>query len=101
MNNRFLQTSLGLAAIIFASAFFVRSIAPAHAAPSPQEFLDEGTNKIGKYQMAPGLANDPDQIYYNVLVWDTETGKRQMYNYNRNTLSWNAWKNNLPDEPLK
>ena len=101
MNNKFLQGTLGIAAIIFAAGFFIRSIAPAHAAPTPEEFLEEGTNKIGKYQMSLGIANDPDQIYYNILVWDTETGKSQFYGYSRTTAEWSAWSVNLPAVPVK
>lgn len=101
MNNKFLQATLGIAAIIFAAGFFIRSISPAQAAPTPQEFLEEGTNKIGKYQMALGVANDPDQIYYNILVWDTETGKSQFYGFNRSAQEWTAWSTNIPETPLK
>lgn len=101
MKNKFLHYTLGIAAIIFAAGFFLRSIAPAQAAPTPDQFIQEGTNKIGKYQMALGIANDPDQIYYNILVWDTETGKSQFYGYSRANQVWNAWNINLPEQPIK
>lgn len=101
MNNKFLHYTLGIAAIIFAAGFFVRSIAPAQAAPSPGEFIEQGTDKIGKYQMELGIANDPDQVYHFVLVWDTETGQSKYYSYSRTNQVWNAWNINLPEQPLK
>jgi hypothetical protein len=61
---------------LLATGFFIRSIDGAHAAPGPERFLQQGTNKIGKYMMSLSVTSDG---YRSVLVWDTESGKSKMY----------------------
>jgi hypothetical protein len=77
MKNKFLNICIGTGILFLSGGFFIRSINSANAAPpSPKEFIEEGTTKIGKYQMALGN-NDAGNI--RVLVWDTETGKAQLF----------------------
>lgn len=62
--------------MIFAIAFLIRSISPAHAAPTPEAFIDEGTSKIGKYMMSIA-SGSPERL----IVWDSETGESSYYEY--------------------
>lgn len=62
--------------MLLGPGFFVRSIQSVNAAPSPKEFIEEGLNKIGKYQMSLG---SDDKGNMRMLIWDTETGKSQLF----------------------
>lgn len=78
MKNRFLNISVGVSIMLLSGGFFLRSVPTATAAPSPETFVEEGTNKIGKYMMQ--IFPDPSESYrYHAYVWDTETGKSQGY----------------------
>jgi len=73
--NAFQKIGLTLAAIIFSCAALFYAINPAHA--------DNPTtvNNSGKVQMAvDGFALNGKAVY-NVVVWDTETGKSKTYTY--------------------
>ena len=57
-------------------------------------------NNSGKIQMSTAgfvLNNNP---VYNVLVWDTETGKSKLYNFDRGTNKMVAPSYQLPSSPL-
>lgn len=79
--NNMLKICIGISAIILSVAAFNLTIQRAHAAPpKPAEFLEEGTSKIGKYQMSiSGVHATGDQITWVVIVMDTETGKSETY----------------------
>lgn len=99
MKNKFLQISCGIAVVIFSVAILIRSFQPAQAAPAPQEFIQNGTNSIGKYQMTMQVANDPDAVYFYAVIWNTETGESTIYNRDTKTRGpWLAWTeaNQLP-----
>jgi hypothetical protein len=89
MKNKFFLNSIGVATIIFALAFLIRSIAPANAAPKPAEFITEGANQIGKYQIQYNEGVDNNNVFYfHALIWDTETGKSSVYGWNRDKQVW-------------
>lgn len=97
MKNRFLQFTIGISLVICSVAFLLRSIQPAHAEPTPQEFIDEGSNSIGKYQITFQVANDPETVYFYAIVYNTQTGASTIYGRNTNTGGpWEAWTNQLP-----
>ena len=77
--NSILKVCLGLSAIVLSATAFNLSTHTANAAPTPQEFIEEGTNKIGKYQMSMTAVPVGDQINWSVIVWDTETGTNETY----------------------
>lgn len=79
--NSIFKICIGISAIILSVAAFNFSVQSAHAAPpKPSEFIEEGTNKIGKYQMSiSGVHATGDQITWLVIVMDTETGKSKTY----------------------
>lgn len=83
--------------MFFGAGFFVRSIATANAAPSPEAFQDANTNKIGKYMM---------QVYLNSegrrygIVWDTETGKSKAYQYYGSGSGFGEDGKAFPDNPV-
>lgn len=95
MKNKFLSISIGIGIILCSAGFFVRSIATANAAPTPEAFQDEGTNKIGKYMF---------QVYLNSegrrfgIVMDTETGKSKAYSFSGNEFYADG--KAFPDNPL-
>lgn len=78
--NGILKVCLGISAIVLSVTAFNFSIQPANAAPTPLEFIEEGTSKIGKYQMSMCAAPaGNDQINWSVIVYDTETGNNETY----------------------
>jgi len=90
--QRILATFLGLALFTFAIGTVMNNSAKAD---SPNT-----VNNSGKIQMSTAgfvLNNNP---VYNVLVWDTETGKSKLYNFDRGTNKMVAPSYQLPSSPL-
>ncbi len=86
--NSILKVCLGISALVLSVTAFNLSIQKANAAPTPQEFVEEGTSKIGKYQMSMCAAPaGSDQINWSVIVWDTETGANETY-YSKGSSSF-------------
>lgn len=79
--NSILKICLGISAIILSVTAFNFSIHTAHAepVPTPEEFVQEGTNKIGKYQMSMAAIHNGDINMWAVIVYDTETGAAKTY----------------------
>ena len=103
MNHKFFLNCIGIAAIVFASAFLIRSIQPANAAPPrPENFVAEGGNQIGKYQMQFSEGVDGNgNFYFHALIWDSETGKSSVYSWNRSNQSWEEFftgKDQIPSD---
>jgi hypothetical protein len=92
IKTKFLQTCIGISIVLLSLGFFFHSIPSAQAASlTPDKFLQEGTDKIGKYQMLGFSTTE-------VLVWDTETGKSIRYTFSGS--SWATTKYQLPAKPL-
>lgn len=87
-SNDILKVCAGIASVVLAFAAFNLSIAPANATPpTPQEFIQAGTDKIGKYQMSMSVATQDDKTMWAVIVWDTETGQSRTY-YDNTSMSF-------------
>ena len=77
--SNFLQKCIGLAlvsgTILFGSAALISTINPAKA--------DNPTtvNSTGKIMMSESGFVLNGKPIYNILVWDTETGKSKLYNF--------------------
>jgi hypothetical protein len=94
--DKITQRFFGLAAIIFAFAFLIRSASPAQADSGP-----ETTYSTGKYMidMQAILADGTMNWYY--IVWDTETGRSKFYYGNKNENIRTASSHyQLPSSPL-
>ncbi len=100
MKTKFLSACLGVAAVIFSIGFLIRSIAPANAtpSPSPEEFIQQGTNQIGRYMMS--ISPETPDTYELVFIWDTETGANVKYIKNNTTKSYEKSVIQLPQKPL-
>jgi hypothetical protein len=96
--TKFLSACLGVAAVIFSIGFLIRSVAPAHAAPAPEEFIQENTNKIGKYMMT--LSPETSTTYEIVFIWDTETGASAKYIKNNTAGTYQKSTIQLPEKPM-
>jgi len=57
-------------------------------------------NNSGKYQMSSVGFVINSKIAYQVLVWDTETGKSKIYGFNATTGKMVAESFNIPSSPL-
>ncbi len=78
--NGIFKLCLGVSAVILSVAAFNFSVQSANAAPpTPKEFVEEGTSKIGKYQMTMAAVSNADQTLWSVIVYDTETGQSRTY----------------------
>ena len=108
MRTKFLQSCIGLSIVIVSITFFIWSINDVHAAPGPDKFLQQNTNKIGKYQACYSTLQSIDHgsdiagsVIYSVLIIDTETGKTVLY-YNSSSTKY-MWKKDpvqLPQVPF-
>lgn len=98
MKSKFLNISIGVTLMLFGAGFLIRSITVAHAAPTPENFVAEGTNNIGKYMFQMYTISHPTEgnIRYG-LVWDTETGKSLGYREGR--VGWVS-ETIFPEKPL-
>jgi hypothetical protein len=85
--NSVLKVCLGISAIVLSVTAFNFSIHTASAAPTPKEFVEEGTNKIGKYQMSMAAVAKGDDVNWSVIVYDTETGASETY-YSKGSFSF-------------
>ncbi len=90
--QRILATFLGLALFTFAIGTVMNNSAKAD---SPNT-----VNNTGKIMMSESGFLLNGTAMYHVLVWDTETGKSKLYNYNRNTAKMNSSEYQLPTSPL-
>lgn len=78
--NSVFKICLGISAVILSVAAFNLSISRANAAPpTPEDFAQAGTDKIGKYQMSMAVATQDDKTMWAVIVYDTETGHARTY----------------------
>jgi hypothetical protein len=99
MKNKFLQISIGITLLFFGAGFFVRSIHSANALPpSPKEFIEEGTNKIGKYQITLISAGSGDKV--KSIIIDTETGQTVYYLLENEYNEWEKSEHQLPAKPM-
>lgn len=99
MKSRFLSISIGITLMLFGAGFLIRSIQPANAEPTPQAFVDEGTNKIGKYMFQVFLDGEGRR---NAVIMDTETGKSKYYDYGYHNggYSFTEYEKAFPDNPF-
>ena len=96
--SNFLQKCFGIAlvsgTILFGSAALIATINPAKADNPTTE------NSTGKFMMDQINVQKDGKSFYQIIVWDTESGKSKLY-----FLSWseNVWKvssNQLPSSPI-
>lgn len=92
MKTKFLSVSLGVAMILLAAGFFIRSFNTANAAPKPERFLTEGTSKIGKYS----ISVVPSGSAIIAIVLNTETGVSETYSYTSYSKPWDKLPQQLP-----
>lgn len=99
--TRFLQIAAGIAMIIAATGFLIRSMQPARAdVASPFSAFTSG-----KYMMDQTVVYSSSEniIYHYILVWDTETGKSKLYWFDRTdkrSFKWEEFGKDLPQQPL-
>lgn len=78
--NSIFKLCIGVSALVLSVAVFNFSVKPAHAAPpAPAEFIEEGTGKIGKYQITMASAVKGEDIMWTAIIYDTETGSSRTY----------------------
>lgn len=79
--NGIFKISIGISLIIFSLAALNLSINKANAEPpSPKQFVEEGTDHIGKYMMTLASAKGQnDNNIWTAIIWDTETGLSHTY----------------------
>lgn len=96
--SNFLQKCFGIAlvsgTILFGSAALIATINPAKADNPTTE------NSTGKFMMDQESSERDGKSYYNVLVWDTETGKSKMYYLNYNDGTYKSSNAQLPSSPI-
>ena len=96
--SNFLQKCIGIAlvsgTILFGSAALIATINPAKA-DNPST-----VNSTGKIMMHQQNFEKEGKSYYNVLVWDTETGKSKMYYLSTSEGAYKTSGSQLPSSPL-
>lgn len=99
MKSKFLQISIGISLMLFASGFFMYSIQSAKAEmPAPESFIAQNVSTIGKYQMALAIVPEPDGLSSTrVIVWNTQTGKSTYYR--NGGKGWEKHSAQLPASP--
>ncbi len=90
MNNKFFLNSVGVAAILFAVAFLIRSVPTANASPlKPTDFITEGSNDNGKYHIQYSeIELSTGAHFYRAMVYDSQTGKNAVYTWDNTKSAW-------------
>ncbi len=83
-----------LAVVLFGGGFFMSTINPAKA--------DNPTtvNETGKIMMDQMAYQRDGKTFYNILVWNTETGKSNMYYHSPSEGTYKVSSGQLPSSPL-
>ena len=96
--SNFLQKCFGIAlvsgTILFGSATLIATIIPATADNPTTE------NSTGKIMMEQQAFQKDGKTYYNVLAWDTETGKSKMYYFSYGEGVYKVSNTQLPSSPI-
>lgn len=85
--NSIFKLCIGISAVILSIAAFNLSISRANAAPTPEEFVQNSTDQIGKYHMTMAVATSGDKTMWGLTVYDTETGHARTY-YDNTSMSF-------------
>ena len=92
--NAFQKIALSLGVLFFGIGVFIYSISPAQA-DNPT-----ATDSTGKIMMSESGFVLNGKAVYNVLVWDTETGKSKIYGFNSTTSKMITADYQIPSSPL-
>jgi hypothetical protein len=96
--SNFLQKCFGIAlvsgTILFGSAALISTINPAKA-DNPFTI-----NQTGKIMMQQEAYQKDGKTYFNILVWNTETGKSNMYYQSTSEGTYKVSSGQLPSSPL-
>ena len=96
--SNFLQKCIGIAlvsgTILFGSAALIATINPAKA-DNPSTI-----NESGKVMMDQITWEREGKTFYNILIWDTETGKSKMYYQSPSEGTYKVSSGQLPSSPL-
>jgi hypothetical protein len=96
--SNFLQKCIGIAlvsgTILFGSAALIATINPAKA-DNPST-----VNSTGKVMMDQIAWEREGKTFYNILIWDTETGKSKMYYTSFSEGTYKVSSAQLPSSPI-
>lgn len=98
MKTKFFQNCIGASTLIVAISLFIHSIGVSYGAPRPEKFMQQGTNKIGKYQASYSTVGADGDVIYTFLITDTETGKTVSYFCSKSSqYKWKKDSSQLPE----
>lgn len=110
VSKRILAVGLSAAAIILSLTLFMATTSTASAGNGSIDSFDPNTNLSmpaagnGKIMMDYTSVHVPsqDKTYYEVMVWNTETGESKLYFYSYDSKRFKAYEENvqLPANPL-
>jgi len=96
--TNFLQKCIGIAlvsgTILFGSTALISTINPAKADNPTAE------NSTGKIMMDQINVQKDGKSFYQIIVWDTESGKSKMYYMNFTESTWKVAGIQLPSSPI-
>lgn len=92
--NAFQKIGLTVAAVVFAFSALIYTINPVQAdAPAT-------TAETGKIMMQQNSFLHNGNFYYHIIVWDTNTGKSKLYNFESSNGQFKKSNYQLPSSPL-
>ena len=83
-----------LAVVLFGGGFFMSTINPAKADNPTTE------NSTGKIMMDQINVQKDGKSFYQIIVWDTESGKSKLYFLSFSENAWKVSSNQLPSSPI-
>lgn len=96
--SNFLQKCFGIAlvsgTILFGSAALIATINPAKADNPTTE------NSTGKIMMEQIAWQRDGKSFFNILIWDTETGKSKLYYHSISEGTYKVSSVQLPSSPI-
>lgn len=108
-SKRFISVSLSVMGVLLCASVFMFSIGPATANEESTSF--DFPEEFRKAPASPGTimmdytsvhVPSQDKTYYEVMVWDTQTGESKLYYYNYTDKKFKAYEDNvqIPANPL-
>ena len=105
-SKRILAICSGISMILLSASAFLFSIKSSFAGSANNSFIKssvfQAAGTTGKYMMNYQVFKYQDGGEgYNVLVWDTQSGKAKIYYYDSSEKKMKVWENGaIPSNPL-
>jgi hypothetical protein len=97
--TKFISSAKDAMFLMFGTAAIILALGTIFTNPAHADTI-QATNSTGKIMMDQNSFVHNGSFYFHVLVWDTETGKAKMYNFDTKGGVFSKAPYQLPSSPL-